>query len=400
MTTKSTLAQIVAAFSTLKAADPEVMKSLAGDVAAKAGANMATVLSETQIVIDRWTNGQQQAGITKEQVKTGPQAAASGDGAEKMIQHYSDTTPQHGATLTAESLSRLLGPLASSMKAIGDAHEALTKTVLAQGTALKSILDAVTKADEEDTKDADEEGKEDSEKAKALLKKAKRFVAKSEAADDADDAKLAKAHLKSATTFFGQARGLARLAGNLKLDAQIKSEAAEAGITAAVLAKADDEDDKDEADKSNQDKNVADKSQAAAGGDAAAGAAAPAAAAAGGAATTPITEAQLKSLLDGHAMLTGKINEVFDIMRTGAKLQPAPAFTKAMTPERETSIADIITQKARSGVLSAADAMVAREILSKAKAADEGKLDKSFVEDRLARASAVVQDIFKPAAAA
>ncbi len=126
------------------------------------------------------------------QILTGPQQAASGAGAEKMVREYSNPDPQQDLVATYEALSRELGSMRGYMKSMAAATKATQDALLAllkkadeeeeevevkvneeegEGKSLAaSILkDLISKAEEEEEEEeGDGEEEEEEESAKSI----------------------------------------------------------------------------------------------------------------------------------------------------------------------------------------------------------------------------------------
>lgn len=388
---------IIEALKSLFGADPKKVESIFTDIETQL-AKAAQDLSESEMIPDRWQSGQMHQGIRREQVMTGPQGSASGDGAQRMVAHYSETTPQQGTSLTAESLSRLLGPLNSSMKAMQETQKKQQELLV----SLFKSLEATAKAeDDKDDEDEDESSEANSEKAKSLFKKAKRTLAK---AADEDEKKVARALKSEAGVLAGQARGHARLAGDLTFDKSVRAWADDNNLKADIsLSKSEDED-KDEEDakakaeaKAKEEAEAKAKAEAEAKAkeeaEAKAKAEAAAAAGTGGAMSGEQMTKAMDAVLSGQAMLTGTIKSLMDAMAGRSKDATVPSFAKAKEEDTVT-LRDRIGTLNSEGALNDTDTMAAREICDKISAVAKGQLPENFVTDRIAKSSATVKALF------
>lgn len=385
MTKKITPKELVDAISALSAADSEVLKGVLKDMNLESADKLAKAaknLAESEIVMDHWQASEVHAGAKKEEIKTGPQAAASGDGAEGMIARYSETTPQSGTTLTAESLSRLLGPMASSMKAQSEALGALIAEF--QDFRKSMTASAVAKAAGDD--EESEANDLNASKAKKALKKAQKLITK---AEDEDDRKITKSLEKEAAELFAIARGHARLAGDLELDKTIKSAAAEAGIKADISVVEEEDDDKEDSEKSkSMEEEQADDKEEAKGKDA--GAAIVSAIKAAG----DEAAAKLKSALEGTGMFEGKLSDVFDAIRGQSKATSVAAAPQMVKSETKSSL-ELKTEEVAKEDLNETDRFAASEILGFAGAVMKGQIPADVLKQRINRGSLSIQRIFK-----
>lgn len=367
-----------AALAMIATADPTVVKGLLADASLEKAAQM---LKDSEIVSDRWEEGQGQAGATKEQIKTGPQAAASGDGAEKMVSQYSETTAQRGATLVTESLSRLLGPINSSMKATATALETLVASHIETRDFIKAMSTAaVSKADEgEDDKEEKEFSEESSSKAKKLLRKAERMIEK---AEDSDAKADEKKFLGKAASLLSEARGLAFVARDRDLIKSILATAEDAGIK-ADLVKAE-EDDKDADTDQGKEDDAAEKAK-----------------------TDAVVEAvkaigaenatKLEGALKGIGMFEGKLGDIFDALRGQSKqVAAAPNMIKSDTAKTAIDlVVEAIDKKEAALDLSDTELLAARDIVGQFQAVQKGVIPESIVRDRLSKSTNRVQEVFK-----
>lgn len=380
---KTSLKSLLEAFKMVKAADPKVLESLNTDEAlTKAAQN----LTESEMVSDRWQAGQVHQGANKEQIKTGPQAQSSGDGAERMVAHYSDTQAQHGTTLTAESLSRILGPINSSMKSLIDVVTVQQKQI----TAMSEYLKAEAEKEEDEDSDSMEESEE---KAKAKIKKAKRLISK---AEDADDKAETKSYLKKAGVELGfalySALEVAGVTGDNTLAKSIREIAKEAGIK--VVAKAEDEEKDeekkdDDAEKAKTDADAAAKALA----DAAAAATAAPDAAAKAIADLPNKMKTIDEALLGLTVLSTTVKGMMDVISGKAKVSDlVPDFSKA-APEQGVTV-EHIEKAVEAGALSDSEGDIALDVLSKFGAVNAGTLPAEIAKSRLDRAPTAVKALF------
>ena len=271
----SKVAGIVAALKTLMSADPKDISSVVEDPEiSKALKDLkATDLSDAQLVRALWQNGELMRPATKEEVKTGPEQATSGNGAERMIRDYSSPAAQMGIQLMAEEFGRALAPMSASMKAIsqgmaillenqGKLPTQLTEALVAAEAAAKAKK--AKKAEGEDEEDEEDEESEvveiNASKAQRCLRKAKQLLRKIDIAkaemeeaeedDDKDAKKAARKAIKSLelalSHVLGDARMHAYAASSAELKKSVRTIAVKADID--VVQEEEEEDDEEEED--------------------------------------------------------------------------------------------------------------------------------------------------------
>ncbi|MDE2232576.1 MAG: hypothetical protein KGJ90_00390 [Patescibacteria group bacterium] len=438
-----TLAQ---ALKIVKGADPAAIAAITDDAALEKAAGALESLAASrmpahEIVDDHWTEGNLHRAPTAEEINVGPSESASGAGAEKMVRDYSKPAPQSGVQLDAEKLARVLPKMMHTMKAHDESIATLVKTAQATNTLLKTLF-AKAEEDEEDEEDEEEESEVveiNASRAKALFKKAQKLLTKAEEKKeemedmDKDERKACKAEIKAlrkaAAKLIVKAR-TAALAGRkggadtlksirellavnslLKSDINVVQEEEEEeeeeeededeeakARAAADLKKAEDEKKKEEEEKKalevaekakTHDKgNQADHKDAATGNQADEAAKAVAEIA-----------GRVEKALTGLAVLQTDVRGLFDVIagksRVGGDM---PEISKASTPDKESALLTTINEMEDKGSLDMPNAMAAREILTHMGLARAGQMDPTIVNDRLARAPAVIRDIFKQAA--
>lgn len=205
---------------------------------------------------DHWTEGQD-GRVSREKIKVGPEERASGDGATKMIRDYSDPAEQHGITLEAEKISRMLGPVASSMKSMADAVNQQSRglDVLSQ-----AVLSLVKKAAEEEDEEDEEDEENESEvvnigkcvtRANFLLAKAKKAEDMADETMDEEKCNTAKAKAKAfrvkAKVQIRKAMALLKLAGSPpELAKSVRAVAKKADINVVQEEEEEEEDGEEE----------------------------------------------------------------------------------------------------------------------------------------------------------
>lgn len=401
---KITAKQIAEALGILKGAGPEAIASVvADDKLSKA----ASGLGDAPDVKDHWAEGNLNAPAKKDQIKTGPSEEASGGGAEKMIGHYSEPAEQHGTTLTAESLSRIMAPMAAASKAqsavLLEVVEVLKglrdgQATLLKGKVVKAKDDDEDEEDESEVVEINEKAKSAITALKAALKKAKKAANQMKWATGKDKMSC-KAdydeHMASALAIVRKAAPHVLLSGDEALRTEFLEIASKADID---VTQEEEEEDEDDAEKAKKAKELA---------EAAAKATSTADPAAKGTevAVTPElraileeTQAQVKKALEGTGMLTtdvkGLMDKINSLSKHGgmppamvAKSEAAAVSTFDQRLERISALEDI-------GQLTEAQAFTARDIVSKARAAERGELGNNVHLDLIAKATPAVQAIF------
>lgn len=133
----------------------------------------------------------------KETIPFGPGESASGNGAEVMVNTYSNPAPQQAITGEYEKLAREMG------RSFSETRKALDRLGKNQ-TAIKEVLSFLLKAEEE------EEDKEEKahEKAKSFMKKAKISLRKAESAEDDEEKEDGKDEVEKARINLKKAKEL------------------------------------------------------------------------------------------------------------------------------------------------------------------------------------------------
>ena len=382
-----------------KAPASEVAKILADNGLEKAAQSLADV----EKVDDRWQDGEQHKPVSREEIHTGPGQSASGNGAERMIAHYSHPAPQDGVTEQALTLARLLAPVVASSKAQTEAIQALIESV--------KSLTAVTKSetDKEDEKgEDDEEDEEDSEvveinasKAKSLIAQAKTLLIKAKKADakaameeeeeEEEEAKAckkkARAFRKQAAVLLGKARTAAFISGSKDLRKSIRDIAAKADINVVQEDEQDEEEEDEEegeaekakgnqADHANKDGNQDDV--------------------AAKAALSDIAN-KVDAALKGFGLLQTDVRGMLDTVAGRSKgTGTVPAFTKSEVAA-PTGIPTVsqIDEMEDSGELDQSEAFAARDIIAKSNAARAGQIGAQVVTARIEQSSRKIKELFK-----
>jgi len=374
---KPVLKDILAALGILKAADPEMVKTLQEDDA------VTKAVAEATTIMDRWEASRVHAGVIKEEIKTGPEQESSGAGAPKMIKEYSEPTAQRGATLASESFSRILGPMADALKAIAANQSSLQSLV-------KTLITAKADEEEEDEEDEEDEVVEikESKKAKKLLAQAKALLVK---ATDSDEPKaIDKAKIEAAPLLI-KAKLLAALSGDETLSKSIADLIAKADIN-VVQEEEEDEDEEDE-EKSKKAKEAADAAAKAGAKNDAAAAAENQDKWAEAAKSVETVRKNMEAVLAGNATLSAKFSDVLQFIQGQAMKASGggggvPEVAKAAVSE------DAITVAKSAGLLTDEEEVIARDFGNMFKKADDGVIPKDVVKAKLSRAPGAVRAIF------
>jgi hypothetical protein len=404
-------------------------------IKAAADLSAAQSLKPGEVVGDHWLEGNMNKGAQREEIKTGPSEASSGGGAERMVRDYSMPAPQNGTTLTAESLARIMEPVAAASKAQTEAIGSLIEHSKSVAAILSGLVKSEQEEDDEEEEDEEEEDEEESEvveinaaKARTLISKSpvankllvKSFLAKArvliakaaKTRDKAKDMKTAeerKACRKSAkeldkraALFLGKALAIARLSKELSkahFETDILTLAAKADINVVQEEEEDeeeeDEEEEEEGDAKSKAKKPAKGNQAAKQ-DPATGNQDDSAAKAIEAMGKKIDDA-----LSGFGLLKTDVQGMMStIMGQSRGTGVVPEISKSVAGD---TIAQVTPQRIEelcdAGQLLDADRLAALDIISKAGAAAAGLIDKKIVTDRIAKSSTAVQMLFGRAAA-
>ena len=419
------VAKLMKALADLSKSNPAALASVLEDQSLeKAMDHLESAGLDAQKVEDNWTRGNLTSVPTKEEIKTGPTFTASGGSADAMNDHYSNNAAQHGIQLQAEALARLLGPMfhASSKSQI----EAL-KSIVGGLSAIKTQISqmSVVKADEDDEDEEDDESEvveiNASKKAKALLAKAKtlsRKIAamKDEMEDEEDDeekCKALKAEIKAlrkaAAVILGKARdaayivkGVSKAAG-VELLNSVRKAAAKADVD-VVQEEEEDDDDEEEAKshsselaalkaeiaalkaKKDDKGNQADRADPVTGNQADA------------AKSLTDVQAQVQSAVDGLQALSMNVAQMMEVVSGKSRL---PDPVKIDIAKATVVAGDVMTRvddMLENGQISQSDAVAAQDIAGKLELVKSGRMDAKSVEERLGKATTVVQHLFRSAA--
>jgi hypothetical protein len=401
--------QILEAIGILaKAPAAEVAKILQDSALDKA----AQDLTHSEMVESRWEEGHMHEHISREVIRTGPEQKASGDGAEKMIRDYSNVaTQQAGIMQQAESLARLIAPIAASSKAQTAAVTALIENVKSLNVTLAALVTAKAEGEDKMVEEDDEDEKETkemaAEKAKSLVARAKILLTKAKKAegdammveDDEEEEKAckkkAKAFRKQAAVLLGKARTAAFVAGDRETRKSIAQIAAKSDITVVEDDEDEDDDEKEKA------KAAAEKAK----GHDAAGNQADFSNKDGNQDSTAVKavsemSGKVEEALKGFGMLSMELKDMMNVVSGRSKGTGAvPEFTKSAV-DPTLALVNKIEELEDAGQLSDTDAFAARDIVSKMTAARAGQLDASIVHDRIAKSTLPVQMLFKAATTA
>lgn len=424
------LKQLLDAVNILKGADPKIIESLSADASlAKASEALGKMEAESlqghEMVHDQWTAGYTDKAATAEEIKVGPAEAASGAGAEKMVRDYSNPAAQHGITLAAEKLSRMLMPMASSMKALVDAQR-VTQASLETLTKALIVKAKKSEGSESDEDDEDEESESveinAAKKSKELFAKARKLLkaakAKKAEADDADDDEAEKACKseakrlrKSAERTLSKARTFAYMGGNEAAETRKSLLDFIAKSDVNITQEEDDEDDDDKED------DEADKAKKAASPDAAAAAKAKTndkgnqadhadkdGNQAAEAAKAEAIGARLEKALgavqnsDEIQLLRADVRQMMEVIAGKSKFSDqVPAIAKAIVTDPN-ALSTRIAELRDTDQISDTDEIAANDIMRMLK--NRSDYPEAKIADRLASASQTVRDIFRPLAAA
>lgn len=412
---------ILQAVGLLKSADPSVVSALATDEAlVKSLSQTAEPLSPAEHVDDIWLKGQRDKTPTREEVKIGPSQSASGGGAERMIDDYSNPARQmYGVQQVAERFEHILSGFSNAAKSIV-AESAKTNALIQALVAKAAEEESEEEEDEEEESEVVEinasRGKSHLGKARKLLRKAEDMKEAMEDEDDKDKKKACKAQIKklikSAIKALLKARDCAYAAKSAELKKDIQELIALHEIRKADInvVQEEEEEEEDEEEEEGEGKG---KSQTAA---AASPAAAPATekaktddaghqadradpasgnqAAASKAEVDPSIKAQIEQAVAGLAMLTTTVNGIMDVVSGKTKVTDLAPVVKS-EGIRVPELYEQIREKNESGIITDIEAYAAREIAQKVELAKSGKYDIALVNDRLSKASTAVQNLFK-----
>jgi colicin import membrane protein len=332
-----------------------------------------------------------------------------------MIRRYSNTAPQSGTQADAERFLAALGTLEAATKAVQNNQNKAIAELMTSVKSMHGVLTALLAKAEDPTVKA-EDAMDDAEdevmskaraesaalidQAKALLVKADRLIKAAEEhkddgeAEEAAKAKAkARANKKAAALLLGKARIKAYVGGSVELRKAIVSICAKADVEAA---------DEEDIDKAEEEETA--KAAAAA----AAAQAAPLAAKAEEPAmqadrqdpengNQAATAKALNDALAGIQVLTTTVHGLMDRVNNSSR----GAFVKAAPVVPPVVPVDIYTRIERAldnGNLSNEQAITAEGIAQGFDAVAKGRLDKSVVEARLAKAPAAVQQLYAEAA--
>jgi hypothetical protein len=433
---------VINAMNILNKSDPKVVQALAKDISLEKAAEHAENLEGKDWVEDNWAEGNVNKAPTREQIKVGPREASSGEGAERMIRDYSDTAPQHGITLTAEAMSRMLGPINSSMKSLASTMSSNTAVLMAllkamgeeeekdekeeeekeEGMKARKARKAakVLKADADHEDEAEEESEEDEEeseeesevveinaaKCRDLLAKARRKLAQAKAMkDEAEEereegedeekckAKLRKARAlrKAAAKLLAKARTAAYAASSDELKKAVRLTITKADIN---VVQEEEEDEEEEEEEEGEEEET--KAKAAAKGPDAKGNQADHADPESGNQDSEAVKAlaqKVEKSLEGFSMLQTDVRGLMETIAGRSKNSPVvPNLAKAQVSAPDDLNVEI-SNMVEAGTLNDNDAFAARDILGKITLAKAGHLDKAVVHERLAQASPTVRSI-------
>jgi hypothetical protein len=403
-----------------KASQTDIKDMLQDAALTKAFENIdagAEPLTSGDFVKDQWAAGETDGVATAEEVKVGPNEAATGGNVERQIAHYSpNQVPQRGLFEQGTALGRLVSRMGSMEKALNALHQhvsllsagvvqTLEKSIAADAakaaeTAVVKAADpVVAKADENPFKKKDDE--DDDEKAKSLMVgrantefvAAKGLIAKAEELEGDGMAGSAKSRRTEAGASLAKARTLLGAAGALgasgdEFDRITK--AIQTFATAKAMDCADSDEDKEKAAakavaKAGEDDDD-DKEKAAA--------------KAQEAALAKMIEIQ--AALDGLAVMKSDVQSVLNLVAGqsrvagGAPDRTALAKADPLAYARAKSAEVMAMQD--EGAMSDEDVMAAHDILGKMQAATKGLVPATTVTERIRGSSTVVRGLFQDAA--
>ena len=441
----SGIRDLVSALNILNKSDPKVVQALAKDISLEKAAEHAENLEGDEWIKDNWAQGNVDKAPTREEIKVGPREASSGEGAERMIRDYSDTAPQHGITLTAEAMSRLLGPMNSSMKSLAAAMSSNTAILTAMLKAMaddedgekeedmkgmkgkksrkarkaasvrKGDVDHEDEAEEEDEEEEEEEeSEEESEvveinaaKCRKLLTKARNKIAqakamKAEAEEEREEgedeekckAKLRKARAlrKAAARLLAKARTAAYAADSAELKKAVRLTITKADINVVQEEEEEEEEEDEEEEEEGEEETKARKAK---GSDAKGNQADHEDKESGNqdAEAVKALATKVEKSLEGFAMLQTDVKGLMEAVSGRSKGSTVvPMLTKAQVATADDLNSEIASM-VDAGTLNDADAFAARDILSKITATKSGLIDKAIVHDRIAKSSPTVRSI-------
>jgi hypothetical protein len=389
----------------------------------------AEPLMAADFVKDQFAGGNVDTVITAEEVKVGPNQAATGGNVDRQIAHYSpNQAPQHGYVEQSTQIGRLVSRMGSMEKAIHAIHQHVSLLsagvvqTLEKSIAADAVAVAVGKSDaavlplqpaeatgaggagaapvvkgENPFGKKDEEDKDD-EKAKSLMVgrantefvAAKGLIAKAEELEGDGLAGSAKSRRTEAEASLAKARTLLGAAGALgaagdEFDRIAK--AIDVFAKAKSLAKADDKTDEDE-----------DKAKAAA--KALAASTEDPVAKAEEAALAKMAEIQ--KALDGLAVMKSDVQSVLSMVagqsRVGGGVPDRTALAKGDPLAYARAKSAEVMAMQDEGVMSNDDVMAAHDILGKMQAATKGLVPATTVTERIRGSSSVVRSLFQDAA--
>ena len=295
-----------------------------------------------------------------ETIPFGPSESASGNGAEVMVNTYSNPAPQQAITGEYEKLAQEMG------RSFSETRKALDRLGKNQ-TAIKEVLSFLLKAEEE------EEEEKAHEKAKSFMKKAKISLRKAESAEDEEEKEDSKDEVEKARINLKKAKELLfkaeeegedeeEVEKSFKDHKSLSKKLKEVEIS---LVKAEEE---EERDKGNQ------EGRAAEGGN-------------------QDDHAAKSEILE--KMVTKTVSEVFDKIM-GRSAGPIPVFNvakadpEAFIKSRQTAVEEAIMDD----MLNLEEQGSADSILVALEKAHKGEIDQFVVNEKIRKAPTKVQNLF------
>ncbi len=219
---KFTSEELRAAMAALIAAAPKKNLELAiADGGEVAKGLHAENLKPGEFVADNWAEGKTNAVPPASEIVYGSPQAASGGGAERMIQEYSNFDAQRGFAQLVEKLDRELGSMRAYMKSVGDNTETLKAALAALLAKAKKDEDEHEEGEEEsetevEAEEQKEEGGEIEIEVANELEEDEEEEGEDEDSDEEDDDESKKARVDAAKSYLGAAKILLNRAAVLR----------------------------------------------------------------------------------------------------------------------------------------------------------------------------------------
>ncbi len=359
--------------------NPDLSKAVEGDI--------RQIFDNIELVGDVWNQGGEGwHGLpSREEIKFGPEEAASGGGASKMVREYSRFATQQGL---AEAYDRMSRDLDKMKKAFAE----MSTQIKSHSDILTTVVDTFIKSEKKEDKEEKKEEKEEMEKAKSYQKKARTSILKAEDEDEEkedrkEEVEKAKSHLKKAKDILLKAhedakddkeeeeveKSLSEVKKLSKRVSEIESSLKKAEEEEKEKREKEEKEKVEKAEKEKKEKEEADKSK------------------------NQDEFATSKAAIEEIAKKS--IFEVFDTLMSQSKGGSVPDLRKAdLKPVLEKK-AEELEYKYESGEISSSDFMFAKSLLLKADMALKGELDFGVVKNLMIQAPTSVREIFKPIAA-